>query len=187
MSPWAAVELMRQQTCVSCQCHPEGDVSSNGGLTLSLIPPTPTMSHSPPLHSTSSLTITLHCHIASPIKIIKNSPFSCPAHSTLSSLSLLLHHSGFLSLCCTLPPSHRHSSSSSLVVVVSLRGAVLLLLTVCHLEQSEGREWREGEGKPVGERRASTPLLVHCKSIYSTPARVLLSAFCLRSVRSASL
>ena len=27
MSRWAAVELMRQQTCVSCQCHPEGDVS----------------------------------------------------------------------------------------------------------------------------------------------------------------
>lgn len=27
MSLWAALELMRQQTCVSCQCHPEGDVS----------------------------------------------------------------------------------------------------------------------------------------------------------------
>lgn len=34
MSLWAAVELMRQQTWVSCQCHPEGDVSNNGCLSL---------------------------------------------------------------------------------------------------------------------------------------------------------
>lgn len=37
MSAWAAAELMRQQLCVSCQCHPEGDVSDRG--CVSLLPP----------------------------------------------------------------------------------------------------------------------------------------------------
>ncbi len=51
-SPWAAVELMRQQTCVSCQCHPEGDVSNHGCLHLSLSLPDHSLTGS---HSTCTL------------------------------------------------------------------------------------------------------------------------------------
>lgn len=47
MSPWAAVELMRQQALVSCQCHPEGDVSKHGCLPFSLFLITPNPHHTP--------------------------------------------------------------------------------------------------------------------------------------------
>ena len=48
MSPRAAIELMRQQTSVSCQCHPEGDVSNYGCLFLCLFPITHSLVLTPP-------------------------------------------------------------------------------------------------------------------------------------------
>lgn len=86
MSPWAVVELMRQQTCVSCQCHPEGDVSSHGGLSLSLADPA---SHHDvsltPFHSTSRITIPLHFHLSLPVVITKTLYFSFFLSSTVLS------------------------------------------------------------------------------------------------------
>lgn len=66
-------------------------------------------------------------------------PSSPPPGPSLSSPFLLnLNFSLFLALLLL---------SLSSLVVVSLRGTVLLL-TICYMEQ------REGEGKPVGDRRA---------------------------------
>lgn len=131
MSPWTAVELMRQQTCVSCQCHPEGDVSNHGCLSFGLSPSSFFLT----THSlVPALCINRYASSTIPLCII--SPFFSSAQpflniSTCFLLSLL--SVSLLSLLSLSPPPLPLSS----LVVVSLRGAVLLL-TVCYREQREG-------------------------------------------------
>lgn len=67
ISPWAAVELMRQQTSVSCQCHPEGDVSNHGCLPLCLFPITHALGITPSAFSIMfSISLTILLSICSP-------------------------------------------------------------------------------------------------------------------------
>lgn len=162
MSLWAAVELMRQQTWVSCQCHPEGDVSNNGCLSLihCLVLYLYFVSSLTPCLSLTNHAFTLtHPHLLPPLNLWNISTqvfFLClPYVFILSSRSLSFTSTIALNLSLFLPIFFLSLSS---LVVVSLRGAVLLQ-TVCHREQ------REGEGKPVGDRRALllTQVWVHCE------------------------
>lgn len=135
MSLWAAVELMRQQTCVSCQCHPEGDVSNNGCLSLihCLVLYLYFVSSLMPCLSLTNYSFTLnhlffcppsnlkYLHLSLfPLSPLRLHPFLSVSPFLLFALNLFLFLPIFF-LCL------------SSLVVVSLRGAVLLQ-TVCHRE-----------------------------------------------------
>ena len=160
MSLRATVKLMRQQTSVSCQCHPEGDVSTHGYLSLRLL----LIIHSPVLTAPAHSLFydpTLHDVI----------PFFLPSILSLSTsfyLLCLFHGVALLS-----PPDLNSSIffSSTLSILpgdgVSLKGAVLVL-PGCYREQSEG------EGRPVGDGVLD---ILNTDVYFKSEFRVLFSAF----------